>query len=289
MLRLAGPDPLLAFFSICVALDEPPFSKSPSTLVSTETGEQALDVLIRLYKRMDPVALGLNPIALLDRMATTNAVSYCPLVYGYTNYANAGGMDGHPLFFTNAPVFSPHCRPGSTLGGTGVAVSRKTKITPSLNAFLHWLIAPSTQADFIPSHAGQPCLRVACVNARSNRFYLDTLTTMEHSWVRPRFPGYIEFQSAGAATIRSGLLDGDLPSTIFARLTCIAQKVLSPQRARCFGSRVIFEGQPNYRRNALSATCRQFVSPRKTPSRGAVRSRRNASRHSGAGRPPRPR
>ena len=231
ILPLAGPHPLLAFFSICVALDEPPLSKNPITLVSTETGEQALDVLIKLFKRMDPVALSLNPIALLNRMATTNAVPYCPLVYGYTNYATAGGMDGHPLFFTNAPVFSPHRRPGSTLGGTGVAVSRRTKITPSLNAYLHWLVAPSTQADFIPSHDGQPCLRAAWqddgVNARSNQFYLDTLTTMEHSWVRPRSPGYIEFQSAGATAIRSGLLHGDLPSTIFARLTCIAQKSLA--------------------------------------------------------------
>jgi multiple sugar transport system substrate-binding protein len=69
-----------------------------------------------------------------------------------------------------------------------------------------------TQATFIPARSGQPSARSAwrnpLVNAASADFYRDTLATLEQAWVRPRFPGYIPFQSAASALIRRCLLDG---------------------------------------------------------------------------------
>jgi hypothetical protein len=62
----------------------------------------------------DPALSLLNPIGVLDAMSA-GALDYCPLVYQYTAY---------PLSFTDAPSW-PGEQPGSVLGGTGLAVSRR--------------------------------------------------------------------------------------------------------------------------------------------------------------------
>ena len=137
-------------------------------------------------------------------MARERAAACCPLVYGYVNYARPG--DGREaLRFADAPAL------GSALGGTGIALTRRCPLAPELAEHLAWLLDPSTQTTFIPAHEGQPAARAAwtdpALDASSGGFYSGTLRTTEAAWVRPRFPGYIEFQSHGSELIRDGLAE----------------------------------------------------------------------------------
>jgi enoyl-CoA hydratase/carnithine racemase len=100
-------------------------------------------------------------------------------------------------------------RLGSTLGGTGIAISRRAEVGPALVDHLRWLLAPETQAGFIPRNAGQPGLRSAwrdaTVDDAAHGFYSATLDTIEAAWIRPRFAGYIPFQQAASRIVRETL------------------------------------------------------------------------------------
>ncbi len=100
-----------------------------------------------------------NPIGILGHMAEYDDVALCPLVYGYVNYA--APQSGKPVAFHNAPRATNGGRPGSTLGGTGIGVSRRAHITSALKTHLLWLMSRETQSGFIPDHEGQPSRRDA--------------------------------------------------------------------------------------------------------------------------------
>jgi multiple sugar transport system substrate-binding protein len=196
-LSLAGPHALLTFCSICAGLGAAPFEPGESRLA-------AFAILEELAARSLPSLRDANPIQLLEAMARERAAACCPLVYGYVNYAHpADGREA--LRFADAPEL------GSTLGGTGIALTRRCPLAPELAEHLAWLLAPGTQTTFIPEHHGQPSARAAWtdrgLDACSGGFYSGTLRTTEAAWVRPRFPGYIEFQSRGSELIRTGLAE----------------------------------------------------------------------------------
>ena len=114
-----------------------------------------------LHGRMPEAVRALNPIALLTAMSAGDDVALCPLVYGYVNYARSGERPGRPLAFHDAPRTRKGGRRGSTLGGTGLGISRRCRVTPALVAHLRWLMSADAQARFIPAHDGQPSRREA--------------------------------------------------------------------------------------------------------------------------------
>lgn len=200
----AGPHALLSFGSVCVALGASP--GLDDAYIGTEPGLDALDILAGLYAQTPAAVLNLNPIGILQLMATGDEVAYCPLIYGYVNYAAPDDPGHRPIAFADAPAGQGGI--GSTLGGTGLAVSHRTEISEALIRHLLWLMSETAQCDFIPAHDGQPSLRRAwtdkAVNARWGNFYRNTEATLEAAWVRPRFDGYIAFQTAASALLREG-------------------------------------------------------------------------------------
>jgi len=192
---LAGPHAFLSFCSIAVSLG----GELGDDFFDRSVGAEALAILAEFAHRAPVAASGLNPIGLLELMSTTDELAYVPLVYGYVNYS--------PRVAFGAPPLGE--RLGSTIGGTGIAVTRRSEPTPELLDHLRWLLSPSTQRGFIPRHAGQPSARSAwtdpAVDDAAGGFYSQTLETIERSWVRPRFAGYVPFQSAASAIIRDGL------------------------------------------------------------------------------------
>jgi multiple sugar transport system substrate-binding protein len=218
---IAGPHAALSLFSIAVALGEPPASRDPECLLSDETARHALDILSVLQGRMPEVAKPLNPIGLLDLMASDDAVTLCPLVFGYVNYA-APQAANRAVAFYNAPAAMPGGRPGTTLGGTGLAITRRCAPAPALLDHLRWLLSAQAQCGFIPAHDGQPSRREAWtddgVNRRWGNFYRDTLHSIEAAWVRPRYPGYIAFQTRASAALREHLESHAPPATTIGRL-----------------------------------------------------------------------
>lgn len=209
-MSLAGPHAALSFLSIASALGEPPAENDPDVLVSTGTGARVYDLMAELASRSPACVRGLNPIGILGHMATHDDVILCPLIYGYVNYSGPGNR--HPLTFRNAPVEFPGGRPGSTLGGTGIGISKRCEITPALKNHLLWLLGREAQTGFIPDHDGQPSRREAWqhagVNARWGNFYTNTAATLEAAYVRPRHDGYIAFQGKASALLRDAFDNG---------------------------------------------------------------------------------
>src|SRR5690606_18713185 len=148
-------------------------------------------------------------------------IRLCPLVFGYVNYTRPT-TGARPLAFADAPAMAAGGRPGSTLGGTGIGISRRAAVTPELLAHLRWLLGPEAQRGFIPDHDGQPSRRDAWhddkVNAVWGDFYAATAATLEAAYVRPRYSGYIAFQTAASAYLREALQSRLAGATVAAEL-----------------------------------------------------------------------
>ncbi|GAA1567170.1 MULTISPECIES: ABC transporter substrate-binding protein [Kribbella] len=202
-LSVAGPHALLTFSSISVALGEEP------TFAPTDTAHRALELMTDLTTRAPRHTRSLDPIALLDTMVADDTIAHCPLIYGYVNYAPT-------VTFTDAPSERPGSRPGSTIGGTGLAITRRCRPTAELLDHLRWLLSATAQEMFVPQYSGQPARLSAwtsdAVNVRTGDFYRGTLRTISEAWVRPRQPGYIEFQTAASEVARD-VVYGEVTAT----------------------------------------------------------------------------
>lgn len=196
-LSLAGPHAFLSACSIAVSLGADPFADGA---FGREAGLRTLEIMQSIADRAPAGSERLNPIGLLERMRDQGDIDFIPLVYGYVNYSAGAIRFGAP---------PQSVRPGSTIGGTGIAVSRRAAVGPALIDHLRWLLSPETQTGFIPRNAGQPGLRSAwrdpAVDEAAHGFYSATLDTIEHAWIRPRFAGYIPFQQAASAIVRDAL------------------------------------------------------------------------------------
>lgn len=207
-LSLAGPHATLSFQSVCGALGAEQ-SQPRDHFIDRIIAREAYAILARLTGDATRAAAGLNPIAMLEAMASNDGPALCPLIYGYVNYSARGA-----IAYADAPR-GPGGRIGSMLGGTGIAVSRRAKVTPHLLDHLRWLMSDAVQRDFIPAHDGQPSLRSAWtdpqVDAAAGGFYSATRTTIEAALIRPRHDHAIAFQTDASALLRAGLLD-DAPA-----------------------------------------------------------------------------
>ncbi|WP_204115766.1 extracellular solute-binding protein [Shimia biformata] len=226
-LSWGGPHPILSLMSICVSLGEDP-GRGEAFITDRSLGQEAIDILFRLAERQPKATQDLNPIGLLDHMTRADDTIYCPLVYGYVNYA--APVQGNALTFGNAPA-GRSGRRGTVIGGTGLALSTRFTPGPFLIGHLTGLLSAETQSGFIPDNNGQPSLRSAWtdpkVNADWGRFYSDTLETIETAYVRPRHDGYIAFQTLASKALRTAVSDQTNPKKIWSRLEEIWLKIAS--------------------------------------------------------------
>ncbi|MGO4838187.1 carbohydrate ABC transporter substrate-binding protein, partial [Rhizobiaceae sp. 2RAB30] len=185
-----------------------------------DTGRQAFELLVELAARSPAIVREKNPIGILSHMANHDDVALCPLIYGYVNYA--APAEGRAIRFSDAPRIAAGGRPGSTLGGTGIGISRRCEVTPELIRHLLWLMGGEAQTVFIPLHDGQPSRRSAwadeAVNRRWGDFYRNTADTLEAAYVRPRHAGYIAFQTKASALLREAFQARRPAGTVVAEL-----------------------------------------------------------------------
>jgi multiple sugar transport system substrate-binding protein len=198
------------------ASDESPEPPDASTI------EAALDPLIALARLVPKQCLELNPPKTYDLLASKDNehFAYCPLGYGYSNYSRAG-FRGHRLKFTDIPELHPGAGPrGSTIGGTGIAVSaHSTHRDLATEYAFHVASAPIQQTIYFDS-GGQPGNAVAWeadrCNAPTLNFFRDTRRTLEAVYMRSRHEGWLDFQEHGG-TIVTRCLAGEIESSSAAR------------------------------------------------------------------------
>jgi multiple sugar transport system substrate-binding protein len=210
-------DALMAFYMLCLALGEEPFAggdevASPSTTVA------ALEALRELVACCEPACLDRNPIRTYEAMVARDDLVYCPFAYGYSTYAQATYAKP-PLKFGGLISLDGR-RLRSTLGGTGLAISRRCRDLDLAVAYARFVAGPDCQRGLYSRAGGQPGHRGAWldpeVNAGAGDFYRDTLPTLDEAYLRPRYDGYIPFQDRTGEMVHAYLRDGGDPRRTLA-------------------------------------------------------------------------
>jgi multiple sugar transport system substrate-binding protein len=201
-------DALMSFFTLASNLGHPCFSNGRS-VVDREAGAEALDYLFELAGLVPDACSSMNPISALDAMSSPDGPAYCPLLFGYSNYARPG-FRPRLVRFQNIPAVSSSEPVGAVLGGAGIAVSVGASSIEEAIKFGVWVAGADCQRTSYFEGGGQPANAVAwgdeAVNQASSNFFRDTRETLERAWLRPRFPGFLDFQASGGAAIHDFLL-----------------------------------------------------------------------------------
>lgn len=227
---LRAPHALMCFFTLAANAGTP-CATTPGPLLPEEAGVETLERLQALTAAVDPQCRQLDPIAALDLLASESRFTIAPLIYGYVPYAQPG-FRHKTLRFADIPALGPNGVAGSALGGTGLAVSAATAAPDIARRFAFFVASEDVQNGLYAAHSGQPGHRAAwlasSVNANAGNFYLDTLSTLDGAWLRPRHAGYIAFQTSASLVIED-FLDAVIgASEAFHRLDASFRRSFEP-------------------------------------------------------------
>jgi len=213
-----------SFLTLCANHGEPP-GRDPLRLVGRTTAYEALDILRHLVAHVHPMSLTCDPPQALDHMSTTDEIIYCPLLFGYSNYARSGYAP-HLCRFANIPRVSDGEGPlGAILGGAGLAVSARCRSVPEACAYAQSVAGPDWQRTIYAASGGQPGNRLAwtdlAVNGATNNFFLDTLDTLDHAYLRPRYDGFVYCHDEAGLILHDYLRHGRKRDAVLDRLDTI--------------------------------------------------------------------
>lgn len=202
-------DSLMNFYTLCVDQDDTLFN-SVEQLVAPETGRRALEYLKQLVDLCSPACLSRNPIQIYEALVSdSDPAAYCPFAYGYSNYAR-DSYTRTPLSFGNA-IAGPSGKPlRTTLGGTGLAISAHCKKLKAAAEFAQLVASAEGQSGLFFDYGGQPGHRGAWLNQRTNSaansFFKGTIDTLDRSYIRPRYDGYMHFQDESSPVVYNYLI-----------------------------------------------------------------------------------
>jgi len=210
-------DALMAFYMLCLALGEEPFAGGDE-VASHSTAVAAIEALRELVACCEPACLDRNPIRTYEAMIARDNLVYCPFAYGYSTYAQPTYAKP-PLKFGGLVALDDR-RLRSTLGGTGLAISRRCRDLDLAVAYAQFVAGPDCQRGLYSRAGGQPGYRGAWldpeVNVDAGDFYRDTLPTLDEAYLRPRYDGYIPFQDRAGEMVHTYLRDGGDPRRTLA-------------------------------------------------------------------------
>jgi multiple sugar transport system substrate-binding protein len=216
-LPLIPVDAILSYLARCVADGIDPFDGRQSSRA------ELLDQLRGFALRSHPMSGTWNPPRMYEHMAATEEVVYCPLAFGYSNYARPGYRDRLVAF---APAPSGRSGvPTGTLGGAGIAVaSSSTNIEPAV-AYAAFVASPEVQRGTYVREQGQPGHRLAWTDDEANRltgdYFRDTLPGLDTAYLRPRHAGFLRFQDRAGEVVRRYLAEGGDALGVVGRLDAI--------------------------------------------------------------------
>jgi multiple sugar transport system substrate-binding protein len=212
-------DSLMNFYMLCLALGDEPFA-GDDEIAPVPTCLAALEALRELVSLCDPACLARNPIRTYEAMIASDDIGYCPFAYGYSNYARRT-YASKTLAFGGLVAFAG-ARLRSTLGGTGLAISRTCRHPEVALDYAQWVASPEIQAGLFAITGGQPGHRSAWLdpelNAISGNYFTDTLATLDEAYLRPRYDGYLEFQDRAGPEIHAYLVEGGSARAVVDRL-----------------------------------------------------------------------
>jgi len=205
-------DAISSFNTIAANLGNPINSKE-GVFIELPIANSILEMMKKLADLVPRECLSMNPIETLDYMSTNDDILYCPLLYGYSNYSRLNFRESL-IHFTDIPSFNGkenNCS-GSQLGGTGLAISKSTKHLKTALKYCFWVASENCQRGLYYDSGGQPgnvlAWRDDKINENCNNFFKNTLKTLDKSWLRPRYDGYMYYQDK-AGTLINNFLKGE--------------------------------------------------------------------------------
>lgn len=218
VLPLRSPHALMCFYTLAANRGSP-CNVENGDLIPIAQGAETYRLLEGLVCLLDSSCFEMDPIDALEAMAAVDSpLAVMPYGYGYVSYA-LSGFRPNKLVFTDIPDAPGGKRAvGSTLGGTGIAVSAFSQHREEAMRFAHWIASGNVQCGPYATAGGQPGHASAWkdpeVNSATGNFYSNTLSTLEASYIRPRHDGYMHFQNAASERLCVGLQNHDRPEDV---------------------------------------------------------------------------
>jgi multiple sugar transport system substrate-binding protein len=202
----SGVHSLMTFMTLAASLGRPCGEIPSEPLVDRAVAQEALGLMRSLARFCPADVFGWNSIALHNALASADNIAYCPAVYCYAAYAEADQT--HPLRFADLPGAGSPSPRGSTVGGTGLAISARCAAPDAALAYASFVARADTQLAFARHH-GQPARTEVWGDQTIDRPFGGTFSatraTMEAAWIRPRFSGYLQFQKRGGDLVEQHL------------------------------------------------------------------------------------
>ncbi|HEY3244858.1 MAG TPA: extracellular solute-binding protein [Phycisphaerae bacterium] len=212
---LSPRDAVCSFLTLCASLGDPP--GQADRLVDPDIGRRALEWLRQMRRVSHPACTDWDPVHALVHMSNFDDLAYIPLTFCYTNYSR-------PRFAPKRVRFAsiPGVR-GATLGGTGLAVSAECRHAEQACDYALWLCSAAVQRTLYVEHGGQPGNGEAWTDDQANEltggFFHDTLESLRQAYVRPRYPGWPQFQRQAGELIHAMLVESGDAEACLARLS----------------------------------------------------------------------
>ena len=205
-------DALMSFYNVLANAGHPFGAESGDVGgVSVEAGVWALGEIRRVSDHLDARCFAMNPIGAYEWLANRGDKIYVPYLYGYSNYSREG-FRPHRVDVCDAPTHADNGIGGTTLGGTGIAVSTNTRYRKEALDYAFWIASAQIQSTLFFQAGGQPGNRKAWRDVECNRvsggFFTSTLKSLENAYLRPRHKGYLRFQDVGGDLVNRYLREG---------------------------------------------------------------------------------
>ncbi|MCP4379871.1 MAG: extracellular solute-binding protein [Hyphomicrobiales bacterium] len=193
-------------------------------------GAEMLEEMKQVSRHIPVACFEMDPIDAFEWLASRSSHAYVPYLYGYSNYARAG-FRPNLVRVADIPAHGDNGPIGSPIGGTGIAVSNRTRHRDVAIDYAFWIAsAPCQRGPYFVS-GGQPgnvkAWRDPACNAAANNFFADTIATLERSYLRPRHRGYMAFQDEGGDLVWQCLRGGLSPQEASVKINAAYDRSFS--------------------------------------------------------------
>jgi multiple sugar transport system substrate-binding protein len=214
-LALSVPHAFMNHLSLC-ALMGAEISGDEEVLLDIEWSIEAINLQRQLVQSVPAAAFEWSSIRMLDAMAKSTNLAYCPFVFCFNSYSRPDRTtEGKQLRFASPPDLSAGQLRGPVVGGAGLAVSARCAHRESaLRAVAHLMRVDSQRRMAI---AGGQVGRASAwadpkADSANGGFFSDCRAAVEAAKVRPRHRGYIGFQNAAGAVLGQAMRTAAEPS-----------------------------------------------------------------------------
>jgi multiple sugar transport system substrate-binding protein len=194
----SGHHGLLVIAAICANLGQPWTTDSTKPFcIDEQTLTIAVNALRELLEYCSPESCDWNSIDLHNAMSVRDDIIYCPCVYGFSVYGEDGIYKNRLSFSDFTGINDPYCQ-GSVLGGAAIGMSIHTQKAEEVLQYIDWLMSKRIQQNIVAGFHGQPGRIEAwddtALDQQYNGFFSGIRSSIESSWIRPRFYGYQSFE-----------------------------------------------------------------------------------------------